>query len=42
MKLHNERLHSVYSGVDIIEGNKIKWNELGEVCTMHGKEYKYV
>ena len=40
--LHNEQLQNVCCVLNIIKGNKIKWDEMGEVCNIHGKEYEHI
>jgi hypothetical protein len=41
-KLHNRELHNLYSSPDIIKADKIKENEVGGACGMHGRAQKRV
>jgi hypothetical protein len=36
-KLYNEELHNLYSSPNIIRQIKIKENEVGRACGMHGR-----
>ena len=37
-KLHNEELNDLYSSPNIIWGDKIEKNEMGEACSAYGRE----
>jgi hypothetical protein len=39
-KLHNEKLHKLYSV--IYYGNQVQEYEMGEACSMHGRDEKSI
>jgi hypothetical protein len=41
-KLQYEEIQNVYSVLNIINGNKIQIDEVGEVRNTHGKEWKHI
>jgi hypothetical protein len=40
-RLHNEELHNLYGSPHIITVNKSKADEMGVVCSMHGRDASY-
>jgi hypothetical protein len=41
-KLQDEVIQNVYCMLNIIKGNKIRIDEVGEVRNTHGKEQKHI